>query len=207
MPSVSPTHCLTFLLSPEIISFPPFQIVNFYYLLFASDLCSNLLHDPALLLQPSAVLPPPQCPPFSYVMKCTALAFLFFFFLNKLKPSLSYPWPDVLLWLMTHVLVSSLTEIMECVTAVLGWLVPALAASPACHPRGSCQHLCSPPAFHTHRQLCTPPHLAATCCRTFFLLRFCPPPYLCDDKMGLGGPLTGQPVPEPSSAQLSSDSS
>lgn len=131
----------------------------------------------------------------------------YFFFFNKLKPSLSYPWPDVLLWLMTHVLVSSLTEIMECVTAVLGWLVPALAASPACHPRGSCQHLCSPPAFHTHRQLCTPPHLAATCCRTFFLLRFCPPPYLCDDKMGLGGPLTGQPVPEPSSAQLSSDSS
>lgn len=140
-----------------------------------------------------------------YEMHCSCL--LIFFFFNKLKPSLSYPWPDVLLWLMTHVLVSSLTEIMECVTAVLGWLVPALAASPACHPRGSCQHLCSPPAFHTHRQLCTPPHLAATCCRTFFLLRFCPPPYLCDDKMGLGGPLTGQPVPEPSSAQLSSDSS
>lgn len=50
---------------------------------------------------------------------------------------------------MTHVLVSSLTEIMECVTAVLGWLVPALAVSPARHPRGSCQHLCSPPALHT----------------------------------------------------------
>lgn len=123
-------------------------------------------------------------------MKCTGFASLLFIFWNKLKPSLSYPWPDVLLWLMTHVLVSSLSEIMECVTAVLGWLLPALAVSPARHPRGSCQHLLlSPP----HRQRCTPP--GATCCSTFLFLRFCPPPYLRDDKMGLGGPLTGQLVP------------
>lgn len=93
---------------------------------------------------------------------------------------------------MTHVLASSVTEIMECVTAVLGWLLPALAVSPARHPRGSCQNLLlSTP----HRQPCTPPDLAATCYSTFFFLRFCPPPYLCDDKMGLGGPWTGQLVP------------
>lgn len=78
--SISPTLSLAFLLSPEITSFPTFQIAKFYYLLLASDLCSNLLHDPALFLQPLAVFPSPQHSPPSYAMKCTAFAFLLFIF-------------------------------------------------------------------------------------------------------------------------------
>lgn len=172
MSSISPTLSLAFLLSPEIISFPPFELVNFYYLLFASDLCSNLLHEPALFLQSLAVFPSPQCSPFSCVMECTSFAFFFSFVFNKLKLSLSYPWPDVLLWLMTHVLVSSVTEIMECVTAVLGWLLPALALSPACHPRGSCQPLCSPPALHITQAALHSPTPGRYFYSTFLSLRF-----------------------------------
>ena len=41
----------------------------------------------------------------------------------------------------------------------------------------------------------TPPDLSATFYSTFLFLRFCPPPYFGDDKMGLEGPLTGQLVP------------
>lgn len=41
----------------------------------------------------------------------------------------------------------------------------------------------------------TPPDPSATFYSTFFFLRFCPPPYFCDDKMGLEVPLTGQLVP------------
>lgn len=71
------------------------------------------------------------------------------------------------------------------------WLAPPLPIT-----RGAPASTCSPLLLSTpHRPPCTPPELAAPCYSTFFFLRFCTLPYLWDDKMGLGGPLTGQPVP------------
>lgn len=122
-------------------------------------------------------------------MLWNTLLFPFDFFY---KSRLSYPWPDLLPWLMTHVLLLLLAEIMELVICSR-WplLLSGLAASPCPSLEGL---LPAPPltSCSPHR---TPPHLSATFYSTFFFLRFCPPPYFCDDKMGLEGPLTGQLVP------------
>lgn len=119
-------------------------------------------------------------------MKHTSFSFLFFY-----KPRLSYPWPDLLPWLMTRVLLPLLAEIMERICSRWPLLLSVLAASPCPSPEGL---LPAPPLTSRwpHR---TPPDLSATFYSTFFFLSFCPPPYFCDDKMGLEGPLTGQLVP------------
>lgn len=130
------------------------QIENFYYLLFASDQSSNLLHDPALFLQSLAVFAFPQCSPFSHVMKCTTFFFLFFFF-NKEKTRLSYPWPDLLLWLMTHILLPFLAEIMELVICI-HWL--ALLAGLAASPCPSLEGLLPAPPLTS----CSPQHRVNT---------------------------------------------
>lgn len=77
------------------------EFLLFTFCLYPS---SNLFHDPALFLQSLAVFTFPQRSPFSHVMKCTTFSFSFFF--NKEKTRLSYPWPDLMLWLMTHILLS-----------------------------------------------------------------------------------------------------
>lgn len=120
-------------------------------------------------------------------MKHNSFSFWFFY-----KSRLSYPWPDLLPWLMTHVLLLLLAEIMELVICSC-WplLLSGLAASPCPSPEG----LLPAPPLTSCSPCRTPPHLSATFYSTFFFLRFCPPPYFCDDKMGLEGPLTGQLVP------------
>lgn len=40
-----------------------------------------------------------------------------------------------------------------------------------------------------------PQDLSAAFCTTYFLIKSCPPPYFCDDKMRLEGPLTDHLVP------------
>lgn len=111
------------------------QIENFYYSLFACDLSSSPLHfcSPLMDFHPLGVLLP------CYEMHCFFLFIYFFiyFFQIKKKSRLSYPWPDLLLWLMAHILLPFLTEVMELVICSC-WLalLARLAASPCPSPEG-----------------------------------------------------------------------
>lgn len=189
LPTISPILSLVFLFSPEIISFPPslsnreFLLFTFFPLTCLQISSMILLHfrSPFLDSHPFDVLLSP--------MLWNTLLFPFEFFY---KSRLSYPWPDLLPWLMTHVLLLLLAEIMELVICSR-WplLFSGLAASPCPSPEG----LLPAPPLTSRSPRRTPPHLSATFYSTFFFLSFCPPPYFCDDKMGLEGPLTGQLVP------------
>ena len=79
---------------------------------------------------------------FSFFFHVTKHTTFSFFFFNKEKPRLSYLWPDLLVWLMTHVLLSF--PFWDHGTCYLLLLLAGLAAPPALCRRGFCQPPRSP---------------------------------------------------------------